>query len=186
MFCSNCGKKFDEKALFCGICGEKRNKLSEEIQEKSLKNQEGNETINQKNIEKLAVLTNGNDINNRSIKVKYFSMKGRLNRKEYLVRSLFVAIVFLILNIVIYFIAAKAKGESMMIFVSILSIVSVIPNLISSISLSIRRAHDLDKKGKYLLLQLIPIVNIYIGLVLIFKKGTEGNNRFGEDLLQIN
>ena len=182
MFCSNCGEKLDEKAHFCGSCGEKRKKSIGEIQQKNLKNQEENGIINQSVTEKPAVVTSEN---NRSIKAKYFSTNGRLNRKEYLVRSLWVAITFLILNTVVYFIAETTKGESMMIFVSILSIIFSIINTIASISLSIRRAHDLDKSGKYLLWQLIPLVNLYICFVLIFKKGTDGSNRFGKDLLQI-
>jgi len=36
----------------------------------------------------------------------------------------------------------------------------------------------------YWWLQLIPIYGQYLGLVLVFKKGTDGPNRFGPDPLQ--
>ncbi len=48
---------------------------------------------------------------------------------------------------------------------------------------AIKRFHDLDKSGFFILLGLIPIASLYL-LVLLFQKGTEGPNRFGEDLLK--
>jgi uncharacterized membrane protein YhaH (DUF805 family) len=47
----------------------------------------------------------------------------------------------------------------------------------------VRRLHDLDRSGWQIWLFLVPIYNIYLGALLLFKKGTEGNNRFGFDPL---
>ena len=43
---------------------------------------------------------------------------------------------------------------------------------------AVKRFHDLDRPGTHFWLLLIPIYGIYIGLLLLFKKGTEGPNRF--------
>ena len=48
---------------------------------------------------------------------------------------------------------------------------------------SVKRAHDLNWTGWWLLLFLIPVINIYFGLQLIFLKGTTGINGYGEDPL---
>lgn len=47
--------------------------------------------------------------------------------------------------------------------------------------LSIGRLHDLNFSGWYSLLTFVPIVNIVLELILWFKDGTPGTNRFGKD-----
>lgn len=44
----------------------------------------------------------------------------------------------------------------------------------------IKRLHDLDKSGWWSLLILIPKLNFAFTIYLLFAKGTEGANRFGE------
>jgi uncharacterized membrane protein YhaH (DUF805 family) len=43
----------------------------------------------------------------------------------------------------------------------------------------VKRLHDLDRPGTHYWPLLIPFYNIYLMLVLFFKKGTEGPNRYG-------
>jgi uncharacterized membrane protein YhaH (DUF805 family) len=45
----------------------------------------------------------------------------------------------------------------------------------------VKRFHDIDKPGWYVLLLWVPIYNLYLFLLLIFKKGTMGPNKFGSD-----
>jgi uncharacterized membrane protein YhaH (DUF805 family) len=52
-----------------------------------------------------------------------------------------------------------------------------------SVCISIKRFHDLGKPGIHFLLLFIPLYNIYLGLVLLFKKGETGANAYGEDPL---
>lgn len=47
----------------------------------------------------------------------------------------------------------------------------------------IKRFHDLDKSGWNVFWIFVPLVNIIIAIRLVFKKGTEGENRFGLDPL---
>ena len=44
---------------------------------------------------------------------------------------------------------------------------------------TIKRLHDVDKSGWFMLLTPIPLVNLWVLYLLFFKKGTEGKNRFG-------
>jgi uncharacterized membrane protein YhaH (DUF805 family) len=57
------------------------------------------------------------------------------------------------------------------------SLFAFIPNL----AVTIRRLHDTDKSGWFILLGLIPLVGAIVLLVFYFMDGTRGPNRFGPD-----
>ena len=44
----------------------------------------------------------------------------------------------------------------------------------------VKRLHDLNKSGWLWLLALIPLVNLFFGIYLLFGKGTEGANDYGD------
>ncbi len=46
---------------------------------------------------------------------------------------------------------------------------------------AIRRLHDINASGWFVLLILVPLVNLIVLLVLVFKAGTPGPNRFGPE-----
>lgn len=46
-----------------------------------------------------------------------------------------------------------------------------------------KRFHDLDKSAWFILGMLVPLFNLYLGIILLFQKGTTGPNRFGSDPL---
>jgi hypothetical protein len=50
-----------------------------------------------------------------------------------------------------------------------------------TIAQDVKRLHDVDKSGWFLLLALIPIVNFILGLYMLFADGTVGPNRYGAD-----
>jgi uncharacterized membrane protein YhaH (DUF805 family) len=51
------------------------------------------------------------------------------------------------------------------------------------LAVSVRRLHDLDRSGWWILLGLIPLVGIIILIVWYCQRGTNGPNRFGSDPL---
>ncbi len=58
-------------------------------------------------------------------------------------------------------------------------------NLIGAVlvfSLHARRWHDLGKNGWWALIMLVPAVNFFVGLYLLFAKGDKGKNEFGEPM----
>lgn len=98
---------------------------------------------------------------------KYANFSGRAIRSEYWWFILAYIIAYLVLAIVDYVLGAQ-------LLTAILSLALLIP----SIAVGVRRLHDLDKSGWWLLLGFIPI----IGLILIYwfaQPGTAGANRFG-------
>jgi uncharacterized membrane protein YhaH (DUF805 family) len=54
---------------------------------------------------------------------------------------------------------------------------------IPSIAVKVRRLHDINFSGWWVLLGLIPIVGNIALLILYIRRGTKGLNRFGEDPL---
>ena len=57
--------------------------------------------------------------------------------------------------------------------------------LIPGISAGVRRLHDRDKSGWFILISFIPIVGTIFLLVMLAEKGTEGKNRFGKYPLKL-
>jgi len=53
--------------------------------------------------------------------------------------------------------------------------------LIPNLAVQVRRFHDQDKSGWFVLLGLIPYIGGLILLVFMLFEGTRGSNRFGED-----
>jgi uncharacterized membrane protein YhaH (DUF805 family) len=62
---------------------------------------------------------------------------------------------------------------------AILGFVYALAVLVPSIAVGVRRLHDTDKSGWFLLLGLIPCVGIIILIVFFATEGTRGPNRFG-------
>ena len=106
---------------------------------------------------------------------KIFSLNGRLNRKPYFFGNLALGL--------ISFIFKSIMENSPGILTSILGFIVGVAIIIGSVSLIVRRLHDLDKGGLWALIMLIPIVDFIFSLYLLFAKGTDGYNRFGEDPL---
>lgn len=62
-----------------------------------------------------------------------------------------------------------------------LTVIFLLAIIIPSIAVQVRRFHDQDKSGWFVLLGLIPFVGGLIVLVFMCLEGTKGPNRFGPD-----
>ena len=114
------------------------------------------------------------------IRDMFFSTDRRLNRLRYLKRSLLLALIIAVLNVL-----AKGLGnDASPIFLVVLLAVAI-PVIASCFMLQIRRLHDINMTGWLVLLSLVPIVDCLLELVLIFKKGTDGHNKYGGDPLEV-
>jgi len=51
----------------------------------------------------------------------------------------------------------------------------------ADITLGIRRLHDLNKSGWYLLLTLVPVINVAFIVYLLFWSGDESANQYGDN-----
>lgn len=112
----------------------------------------------------------------------FFTSEGRLNRKSYIYRSIFLSLVLSVIQVVLTF-AANTIGALELLF-AVLLLVSGLFGFVASIMMLERRLHDLDKSGWWILLLCVPLVNILFYIYILFFKGTEGPNQYGEDPLQ--
>jgi|SRR3989344_3564918 len=66
--------------------------------------------------------------------------------------------------------------------ISILSILISLLLFTFFFSVNVRRWHDLNKSGWYSLLVFAPLVNVIVGIILIFKTGKHEENNYGKPL----
>lgn len=102
----------------------------------------------------------------------YVNFTGRACRSEYWYWILFVFILFIVAEII-----DAVIGRS--IFYPLSGLAVLIPN----IAVGVRRLHDLDRSGWWLLISFIPLVGAIILIIWFCSKGTDGPNRFGPDRL---
>lgn len=108
-----------------------------------------------------------------SVLKKYAVFSGRARRAEYWYFFLFNSIVLVLLMIVASVLGVESdEGESVFTYVYQLAV------MIPSIAVSIRRMHDVNKSGWFIL---IPVYN----LILTFRKGSEGENKYGPNPIKL-
>ena len=110
-----------------------------------------------------------------------FSMEGRYNRAKYFWIMVAISIVSQIISVGIG-VAVGASGGGPEAASTIGLIVGIATAVVCAFQV-VKRLHDLDRPGTHYWLLLIPIYNIYFGLLILFKKGTEGDNQYGPDPL---
>lgn len=106
---------------------------------------------------------------------KYAVFDGRAGRKEYWLFVLFNIIIAVVLNAVDRMTGTYSGDYGMGLLGGIYSLAVLLPG----IGVSIRRLHDTDRSGWWLLLVFIPIVGGLVLLVFMILDGTPGTNRFG-------
>src|SRR5437868_7694239 len=114
----------------------------------------------------------------------YADFEGRSPRSEYWWFTLFQWLVYVVLC-VLFFVGAAGSGPagpgafSWVVFaVGMLFLMAMfIPNL----AMFVRRLHDQDLSGWFILLSFIPYIGGIIAIVFICIRGTNGPNRFGSD-----
>jgi uncharacterized membrane protein YhaH (DUF805 family) len=100
---------------------------------------------------------------------KYAEFNGRARRKEY---WMFVLINMIII-FVLYFIEGLAGGPG------ILGGLYSLAVLIPGIAVTVRRLHDTNRSGWWLLIGLIPIIGHIILLVFTVQGSQPGGNQYG-------
>ncbi len=102
---------------------------------------------------------------------KYFVFEGRASRSEYWWFQLIVSPSYLISSIL--------ENEIAYFFLGI-----TLFTLIPAISAGVRRLHDTNRSGFFLLISFIPFIGGLVLLFFLIPEGTKGKNRFGPDPLK--
>jgi uncharacterized membrane protein YhaH (DUF805 family) len=107
---------------------------------------------------------------------KFATFRGRASRSEYWWFYLFW---FLVMAAAIVIGAAINGARTAILFLLIALFGLALPQ----ISAAVRRLHDTDLSGWWYLIVFVPTVGGLVLLILLCQRGTEGENRFGEDPL---
>lgn len=117
----------------------------------------------------------------------YATIRGRASRSEFWYWVLFVMIAMAICAIIdgtVFGITDPATGaanNNAGPVGTILALAILIPH----VCVSVRRLHDTERSGWWLLINFIPILGIILLIVWFATKGTDGPNRFGDDPLPL-
>lgn len=106
---------------------------------------------------------------------QYADFEGRARRTEYWMYALFyaiIAVVALVLDLVL----SLALQSTFVVFTPLVALAHIVPSL----ALTVRRLHDTDRSGWWVLISLVPFGGIVL-LVFACTEGTRGPNMFGAD-----
>lgn len=145
VFCRGCAKQIHETALSCPGCGAP---------------QAASNGVTATAVADNTPITFGNVF--AVVMKKYATFQGRARRREYWLFLLVSTLISIAIGIV-----EGLAGDS-----QIISSIYNLAVLVPTISVGVRRLHDSDRSGWWLLL---PIVN----LIFLVQDGTQGDNRFG-------
>jgi uncharacterized membrane protein YhaH (DUF805 family) len=107
----------------------------------------------------------------------YAVFQGRARRKEYWMYTLFNVLVLIVLSILdrVLGLASETYG------IGPLYVLYALAVLIPGLAVGVRRLHDIDKSGWWMLIAFIPLIGGIVLLVFAVMEGTSGSNRFGPD-----
>jgi uncharacterized membrane protein YhaH (DUF805 family) len=111
--------------------------------------------------------------------IELFSFDGRVNRGWYALHIIFDDLV--IITLLVLLVVVSGILSTPLLFLPVLGV--IFSGIWAAIAVTVKRLHDLDRPGWHWWLLMIPLYNIYLGLLLLFGKGTMGPNRFGPDPL---
>ena len=105
----------------------------------------------------------------------YVVFRGRASRSAFWYWVLFVVILSIIAALI----------DNMIIGMPIIGPIVSLGLLLPGLSVSIRRLHDIDRPGWWILIGLVPLVGAILLLVWYCSKGTTGPNTYGPDPLPV-
>jgi uncharacterized membrane protein YhaH (DUF805 family) len=107
-----------------------------------------------------------------------FSFKGRMSRSDYWLKGCLPMLPIGILNNVLMYGVATDGARAIAMVIGLIC-------LWPGFALALKRIHDRNHSGWFLLIFLIPFAGIWVLVELWFLRGTVGPNRFGNDPLQV-
>ena len=106
---------------------------------------------------------------------KYTVFNGRSRRKEYWFFVLFNLIISIILGMIDGALAGGVAPTGM----GMLSMIYMLAVLLPGIGVTIRRLHDTNRSGWWILIGLIPLIGVIVLLIFMALDSTPGENHYG-------
>jgi len=109
------------------------------------------------------------------VKNKYATFEGRARRSEYWYYVLFYVLAIVALAIIDEITGTFSEEAG----IGLLSGLFVLATLVPTLAVTVRRLHDTDRSGWWVLINFIPIVGGIVLLVFTVMDSQPGANRFG-------
>lgn len=106
---------------------------------------------------------------------KFAVFSGRSRRKEYWYFVLFNFIISIVLVLIDTLLGTFSQSAN----IGLLSGIWGLAMLLPAIAVSIRRLHDIDRTGWWLLISFVPLIGSIILFIFALLDGTPGDNRYG-------
>lgn len=104
------------------------------------------------------------------VRDNYANFEGRARRSEYWY--------FTLMNFLVAVVLGALSGVAG--FIMYIYYLYALAVFIPGIAAGVRRLHDINKSGWFLLLAFVPLVNIWL-IILLATEGTRGPNEYGAD-----
>lgn len=128
----------------------------------------------------------------KSYWTNYFNFKARTSRKNYWLVVLANVIVGIILSVLLTLIfgnnvdlssikTMEELTEALKNPTGIINLIWSCVNFIPLISIDVRRLHDINKSGWFILINLIPVVGSIIYLVFMLSKSVDAGNKYEKE-----
>ena len=113
-----------------------------------------------------------------AVKHKYLLFNGRASRKEFWAVMLFSVLISFALQLL--YTLGFAISDNLGLLLALPFVIFALGMVIPQLAVSVRRLHDTDKSGWWLVLSFIPIFGTIALIVLFSLASSESDNRFGE------
>ena len=183
MFCTKCGAKNPEDATFCYKCGnemylnpESPSDMPADDKKETYTTIFGNEyTIEDESEEEKDINTFNEVSDNKTNPLSSFwgdiiNFNGKMSRYDFWSATIVMAAV----NIILLAICGYINSMLLWYFYDLFF-------LIATLSASVRRLHDINKSGAYVLLNLIPLVGQVILLIMLLQENDEDKKKVVDD-----
>lgn len=114
----------------------------------------------------------------------YVNFSGRSRRSEFWYYYLFIWIIYSILTIITLQVVNDFSDWKSAIYIFVLSSFIWLITFLPSWAVTVRRLHDVNRTGKWILLTFVPIINflvVFLLLIWYISNGTNGSNNYGDD-----
>jgi len=118
---------------------------------------------------------------------RYAEFFGRSRRREFWLFHLFLFLISVVIDALFGVPAYRHAGFSFAYSVNLTGVGQTIQSLVSlaslvpSLAVAVRRLHDIERSGWWLLLIFLPILGWFTLFVFLCLDGTRGVNRYGSD-----
>jgi uncharacterized membrane protein YhaH (DUF805 family) len=121
-----------------------------------------------------------------NLKPLLFSFDGRINRAKYWTGVVVIVVIELIAFAILAIIGAMLGDNIVTTLISIIVGLVCLVLIWPAIAIGVKRFHDRNKSGWWVLISLVPIIGgLWYLIEAGFLEGTKGPNQFGPDPLQI-